>query len=61
MKFDLFNKTEIRISVRQAEIMLDLFNKLDMREMSTEEVYAANSLYYSLLAVKNPLEAEEIR
>jgi len=52
MDFDEFDKTEIRISAKQAEIILDLLKKVDMDEMTIEDVYAANSLHYSLQAVK---------
>lgn len=58
-KFDAFGKTEIRISPRQAEILLELCKKMDVSEMTMEDVYALNSIHYSLEAVKE-LEAEDV-
>ncbi len=53
MDFDTFDKTEIRITAKQAQIMLDLIKKLSMDDMTTEDIYAVNSLHYSLQAVKD--------
>ena len=50
---DAFDKTEIRISVRQAEILLELCRQVDMSGMTTEDVMALNSVHYSLEAVKD--------
>jgi len=55
---DAFDKYTIRISVKQAEILLDLIRKLDMSEMTTEGVYAANSIHYSLQAIKEQAQNE---
>ena len=49
---DAFNKHTIRISVKQAEILLELIRKLDQSKMTLEGVYAANSIAYSLQAIK---------
>ena len=49
---DDFNKTTIRISVQQAEILLELCKTVDTSEMTIEQVYALNSIHYSLQAVK---------
>lgn len=50
---DDFGKTTIRISPRQAEILLELVNKhTEVSDLTAEDVYALNSIHYSLQAVK---------
>ena len=48
---DAFDKTTIRISVKQAEILLDLCKQVSVSDMTIEDVYALNSLHYSLEAI----------
>lgn len=49
---DNFGKTEIRISPQQAQILLDLCKTVDTSTMTIEQVYALNSIHYSLESVK---------
>lgn len=53
---DLFDKTEVRMSARQAQILLDLLRDIDMSNMTAEDVMTANGLYYSLEAAKDKIK-----
>ena len=53
---DDFDKTTIRISVRQAEILLDLCRQLSTSDMTIEDVYALNAVHYSLKAITDKQE-----
>lgn len=58
---DDFDKTTIRISVKQAEILLDLCRQISTSDMTIEDVYALNAIHYSLQAVADKEEHEQLK